>query len=233
MTVSRPEGGGVLPELLQGQSILRSVANVSLSRLRLPLPVNSRILDAGGPTKGTLKVLAIPDPYRTIAANFDPARRPNLIADMDDRWPLAEASFDGVVSFWVLEHLRRPHRFVEESFRCLKPGGMLLLTTVLTHVKHASPHDYFRFTDDGLRSLSRDAGFTKVVTIPLLPGTMQTLSAMASPWLVFPVVRYLVLALARAMDFVLGRIVPTLTEGWCVGYILLAEKPADEAPVEP
>jgi SAM-dependent methyltransferase len=188
--------------------------------------VESRILDAGGPTTGTWKALAIPDTHVRIAANLDPARGPQLIADLDDRWPLAGASFDGVVSFWVLEHLRRPHRFFEESFRCLKPGGILLLTTVLTHVKHASPHDYFRFTDDGLRSLSRDAGFTEVVTIPLLSGAMQTLCAMVSPWLVFPVVRYVALALSRAMDLALGRIFPTLTEGWCVGYILLAEKPA-------
>jgi SAM-dependent methyltransferase len=212
----------LLRELRKGQSILRSVTNVALSKVRLDLPRGAWILDAGGPS--SWKTVDVPESHLKIAANFDPRRRPHLIADLDGRWPLADASFDGIVSFWVLEHLRRPHRFFEESFRCLKPGGLLLLTTVFTHVKHASPHDYFRFTDDGLYSLSRDAGFTKSVAVPLLQGPTQSLCAAASPWLLFPVARYLALVASRGVDFVLASIVPPLTEGWCIGYILLAWK---------
>lgn len=210
-------------ELRKKQSVLRSVTNVALSDVRLNLPEGARILDAGGPS--SWETLRVPEAHVKIAANFDPRRGPHLIADLDGRWPLADASFDGIVSFWVLEHLRRPHRFFEESFRCLKPGGTLLLTTVLTHVKHASPHDFFRFTDDGLFSLSRDAGFARASAVPLLQGPLQSLCAMTSPWLSFPIVRYLALGASRGVDRLLASTIPTVADGWCIGYILLAQKP--------
>jgi len=203
---------------------------VSLSRLRLHLPAGARILDAGGPTTTSWEAVTIPDPHSTIAANFDSARRPHLVADLDGPWPLVADSFDAVVSFWVLEHVRRPQRFFEESYRCLRPGGILLLTTVLTHPKHAAPHDYFRFTDDGLHSLSRDARFVKAETVPLLEGPAQGLCAAASPWLLFPLVRYLALTLARGADLLLEQLAPALAGGWCVGYILLAEKAPSSVP---
>ncbi len=217
-------GTSLWAELRKHQSILRSATNASLTRLRLPIPPGPRILDAGGPTTTSWEAVAIPEPHSTIAVNFDRRRRPQVVADLDRPWPLLAESFDAVVSFWVLEHVRRPHAFFAESYRCLRPGGLLLLTTVLTHPKHASPHDYFRFTDDGLRSLSQDARFERAETVPLLAGPLQCLCASASPWLLFPLVRYIAVASARGADFLLGRLFPGLAEGWCVGYILLAAK---------
>ena len=50
----------------------------------------------------------------------------------------------------------RPARFLAEAFRCLKPGGRLLLTVPFAARWHYIPHDYWRFTPSGLnRLLSR------------------------------------------------------------------------------
>jgi len=227
---ARPPSTTLLAELRKHQSILRSATNESLAKLSLRIPPGARVLDAGGPTTTSWEAVAAVESHSTIAANFDRGRRPHVIADLDGPWPFCAESFDAVVSFWVLEHVRRPHRFIAESYRCLRPGGTLLLTTVLTHPKHASPHDYFRFTDDGLRSLSRDARFEGAETVPLLAGPFQCLCASASPWLMFPLVRYLALAAARGADFLLGRLFPGLAEGWAVGYILLAAKGTSPPP---
>lgn len=43
--------------------------------------------------------------------------------------PFPDASFDKVVAFQVIEHLRDPAPFLNEAARVLKPGGRLLLTT--------------------------------------------------------------------------------------------------------
>jgi SAM-dependent methyltransferase len=43
---------------------------------------------------------------------------------------LADASFDYVVTFQVIEHIDDDDAFVREAYRVLKPGGQLLLTTV-------------------------------------------------------------------------------------------------------
>jgi SAM-dependent methyltransferase len=227
---ARPPSTTLLAELRRHQSILRSATNESLAKLSLRLPPGARVLDAGGPTTTSWDAVGAGEPRSTIAANLDPRRHPQVVADLDGPWPLRAESFDAVVSFWVLEHVRRPHRFFAESYRCLRPGGLLLLTTVLTHPLHASPHDYFRFTDDGLRSLARDAGFESAETVALLAGPLQCLCSFASPWLLFPLVRYLALAAARGSDLLLRRLFPRAAEGWCVGYILVAAKGTSSRP---
>lgn len=43
--------------------------------------------------------------------------------------PFADASFDYVVSFQVIEHIRRDKAFVAEVHRVLKPGGKFIVST--------------------------------------------------------------------------------------------------------
>ncbi len=43
--------------------------------------------------------------------------------------PFEDASFDHVISFQVIEHIRRDRDFVREIFRVLRPGGTFIVTT--------------------------------------------------------------------------------------------------------
>lgn len=43
--------------------------------------------------------------------------------------PFADASFDYVVSFQVIEHIRNDKAFVREVYRVLKPGGKFIVST--------------------------------------------------------------------------------------------------------
>lgn len=43
--------------------------------------------------------------------------------------PFADATFDCVVSFQVIEHIKRDRLFVEEVRRVLKPGGLFIVST--------------------------------------------------------------------------------------------------------
>jgi GT2 family glycosyltransferase/SAM-dependent methyltransferase len=51
--------------------------------------------------------------------------------------PFADASFDVVVSFETLEHLRDQRRFLTETKRVLRPGGTLVISTPDRHVYSA------------------------------------------------------------------------------------------------
>jgi ubiquinone/menaquinone biosynthesis C-methylase UbiE len=47
-----------------------------------------------------------------------------------DRLPFADATFDGVISFFALEHLTTPESVLTEMVRVLAPGGTLILLSV-------------------------------------------------------------------------------------------------------
>ena len=68
---------------------------------------------------------------------------------------IRSAAFEIILCTEVLEHLPEPQAAVDEMFRVLEPGGLLLLTTRFLFPIHDAPHDYFRFTKYGLRHLLR------------------------------------------------------------------------------
>ncbi len=91
--------------------------------------------------------------------------------------PFAAASFDTTLSTQVLEHVPSPGIFLKEAHRVLKPGGHLLLTPPQTNPLHEEPHDYFRYTCYGLRSLMEQAGLY-VVEVRPLGGAIATIGQM-------------------------------------------------------
>jgi SAM-dependent methyltransferase len=74
--------------------------------------------------------------------------------------PYNDDSYDYVFSDQVLEHVRKPWVAIQEVQRVLKPMGLTVLTTCLLNAVHGVPHDYWRFTPDGLKVLCED--FSKI-----------------------------------------------------------------------
>ena len=67
--------------------------------------------------------------------------------------------FDAAICTQVLEHVPEPQIVLNELFRVLKPGGILLLTAPLGFGEHQQPYDYFRYTRFGLTHLLEKIGF--------------------------------------------------------------------------
>ncbi len=83
-------------------------------------------------------------------------------ADLTKPLPFADDYADVAVSFQVMEHLPEPAAFLSESFRVLKPGGKIILTTPFMWGIHEAPYDYFRYTRYGLEYLLAGAGFVDI-----------------------------------------------------------------------
>ena len=50
-------------------------------------------------------------------------------ADLNESWPFESGEFDLVLSSQNIEHLHNTRRYLEEAYRCLKPGGQVLILT--------------------------------------------------------------------------------------------------------
>jgi SAM-dependent methyltransferase len=74
------------------------------------------------------------------------------------RLPFPDQSFDTVLSVQVLEHTPDPAALVMEMARVLHADGLLILTAPFSFRLHEEPHDYFRFSEHGLRELCSRAG---------------------------------------------------------------------------
>lgn len=75
--------------------------------------------------------------------------------------PFTDRSFDVVILFEALYYLSAPTRFVAEARRVLRPGGMILISTVNRDWPgfNPSPFSVRYFSLPELRSLLHDGGF--------------------------------------------------------------------------
>lgn len=81
------------------------------------------------------------------------------VADLTDMPQVPSDRYDAAVCHQVLEHVRHPARALAELHRTLKPGGRLVISVPHLSRLHELPHDYFRFTPNGIRLLLEETGF--------------------------------------------------------------------------
>lgn len=77
----------------------------------------------------------------------------------DSLLPLDDEQYDMVLSTQVLEHVADVGTYLREARRVLRPDGRCFITTHGTYPDHACPHDFQRWTCDGLRNVVEAAGF--------------------------------------------------------------------------
>jgi SAM-dependent methyltransferase len=80
--------------------------------------------------------------------------RPTVIANVE-RLPIRNGLVDGILAMSVLEHVSQPWVAVKEIQRVLAPGGLVVGYVPYMWPYHADRtfHDYFRFSDEAIRSL--------------------------------------------------------------------------------
>lgn len=93
---------------------------------------------------------------RYVTSEVVPHPDCDLVLDVRAMPEVASASFDAVFASGVLEHVDDVAAAVAEIARVLAPGGTLLLGLPFRQGLHLEPHDYWRFTEHGIRWLLRD-----------------------------------------------------------------------------
>ncbi len=97
------------------------------------------------------------------AFDLIPGENIDVVGDINHTG-FADESFDTVVCTQVFEHIPAPQLAIKEIKRVLKKDGFCLLTAPFLEPYHADPHDYFRYTTEGLTSLLENEGF-KIIEV--------------------------------------------------------------------
>jgi len=103
------------------------------------------------------------------------AKRPPVVADVT-KIPFRDHAFDSALCTEVLEHLPEPGQCLAEIHRVMKPGGAAFFTVPMTMYTHSEPHDFYRYTEYGLRYLLEKHGF-EVVLVRRLGGVVSVMAA--------------------------------------------------------
>lgn len=140
-----------------------SAATRSLWRVCAPLMrehCRGLTLDAGS-GRGTWQktIAATSAAYESIDLAPRGGATPTWVGDVSQMPQVPSGRYQTVVCHQVLEHVRAPGRAVREFHRVLAPGGKLILSVPHLSRRHELPHDYQRYTQEGLAALLSDAGF--------------------------------------------------------------------------
>jgi SAM-dependent methyltransferase len=134
----------------------------------------------------------------------------DVVANLAEPLPFADASVDCVVAFEVLEHVAEPARLLDECLRVLKPGGCLLLSVPFQWWVHEAPWDFFRYTRHGLEYLLGRSGFDAVRVVPT--------SGFWSMWILK--LNYQLVRLPRGPKPLRALLRALLVPGWWLGQVL-------------
>jgi SAM-dependent methyltransferase len=97
----------------------------------------------------------------TFGATHASSRPPKPDAYYDGKTlPFDSRTFDTVISIQVLEHVRSPQNVLNEMARVAKKDGLVIVSAPFSFRLHEEPHDYFRYTPHGLRSMFETAGIS-------------------------------------------------------------------------
>ena len=75
------------------------------------------------------------------------------VLGVGEKLPFKDNSFEVVLSFSVLEHVKDPFLCAKEIARVLKPGGTLICSVPFLQPYHGYPHHYYNMTAQGLKNL--------------------------------------------------------------------------------
>ena len=93
--------------------------------------------------------------------------------------PFEDATFDVIVLFEVIEHVKDIDLLLQEIYRVLSPGGMLICSSPFLWELHEKPFDFRRLTVFGLRELMVRHKFTPRIEtrhVSFFPSIFQMLN---------------------------------------------------------
>jgi len=117
-------------------------------------PLESPVLDTCAGWEPNLYEPLFPG-YEYIKQDMQDYQPPciDVICDVCAMKSIPNATIGVVLNMESLEHIAYPQKAIDEIYRVLKPGGFLILTTVMHFKIHRTPSDYWRFAPDGLELL--------------------------------------------------------------------------------
>jgi SAM-dependent methyltransferase len=216
--------------------------DAQMHKQRVAQHIHGRLLDIGCGEKPLMPFLG--DGVEYIGLDYPPTVAKGYSGKADvfgdgQRLPFKDASFDCISIMDVMEHLPNPEAAFREMLSVLKPGGILISQTPFLYPLHDLPHDFQRWTGEGLRqyTMRHPADLIELThhgkpletaavlaNLALAKGMLESLQTRHPGLLLLPLVLLLVPAINLA-GWLMARLVPD--DGFMpLGYTAMFRKRA-------
>lgn len=85
----------------------------------------------------------------------------DIVCDIENL-PFKDNSIDVILNIAVLEHVPNPQKVINEIYRVLKPNGIIYTAFPFMQGFHASPYDFTRVTQEGIKELHNEFEYIDV-----------------------------------------------------------------------
>jgi SAM-dependent methyltransferase len=113
------------------------------------------------------------------ASTFHDIAFADFYCDLNDILPFENEKFDTIILSDVLEHISRPQLLICEMSRILVKNGKIIMNVPFIYNLHEIPHDYYRYTEYGLKFLIESCGLRTIYISPIggFPEVLGDMSA--------------------------------------------------------
>ncbi len=104
----------------------------------------------------------------------------NYLINDNGKLPFKNEEYDIIFLFDVLEHIKDDANFINECYRILKPGGIIVASIPFMYRFHEQPYDYRRYTPSGIKYLFEEVGNFVIKKIKPLGSPLYVLEYLIS-----------------------------------------------------
>lgn len=210
----------ILKQLARKKSLLRSLMNLEARNYE----VYGKVLDLGGGKNPTyFNFLKVKEGTKILNLDGINEEGKGKIDFEKDSLPFADGSADCLMAFNLLEHIYDYRRLLKEGARVLKNGGMFIGFVPFMINYHPDPNDYFRYTNETLKKIFTEAGFSNMKIKAVGIGPLAVNFNILAPFL--PVfLRCILFPFYYCADKIILKFRPKMTERYPLGYFFEMKK---------
>ncbi len=160
------------------------------------------VLDLGG-TKDASYHALFSGSKKFTTANIAGER--DIDCNLEEKFPIKDATYDTAILINLLEHIYHAGGAVKETFRVLRPGGLIVIAVPFLIQIHPCPRDHWRFTGETLKMLLADAGFGNIKIEEVGSGPFSACAQLLHNVLHFDILRALSVLIARGLDALIHK----------------------------
>lgn len=92
-----------------------------------------------------------------VGMDIEPGPNVDIVLPNEYEWDFPSLQFDVIISGQVLEHVRKPWKWIHSLASILKPNGIIFISAPNTFQFHPYPFDCWRIWPEGVRALFEEA----------------------------------------------------------------------------